>query len=344
MISELTLSGTGRARGRQHGEELRGAIAEVLAGWYEALAPRIDPRAFVRKIFADSGLREPVERYTPELYDEVVGIAEGASQPLETVFAWQLIDECWWYLDEITGELRSHEACSAMAVNDGSQGFVAQTQDLYRHFDSGQVMLRYLEPDGLEILAPSGAGLLAYNGVNSSGVAVCITTLSQLAHQSGGVSSGFVIPTLLRCRSIDEALRWLRATPLASGNSWVLGTCDRSVAVEVSAVEVEVSHDGNRAIHTNHPFRATPKYHYPRLDSSIDRLNQLEATVRPDMSLGEIAAMYETKPICRSRAGAGPNDEITVATSIFELADTQRCHLGAGPLDTDELTTFAMSR
>lgn len=344
MIAELALSGPPRDRGRHHGEELRAAIAEVLGGWFEALAPRIDPHAFVSEIFAESGLRPPVEHYTPDLYDEVVGIAEGAAQPLETVFAWQLIDECWWYLDKLTGELCGYEACSAMAVNDGSQGFVAQTQDLYRHFDNGQVMLRYLEPDDLEILAPSGAGLLAYNGVNSAGVAACITTLSQLDHQPGGVSSGFVIPRLLRCRSLGEALDWLAETPLASGNSWVLGTRERSVAVEASAAELHISHDGSRAIHTNHPLRAQPKYHYARLGSSVDRLNQLDAAVTPEMSLDDLADMYRTAPICRSRAGAGLSDEISVATSIFELSDTQRCHIAPGPLDTDNLTTFTMSR
>ena len=50
MIPELTLTGLPRERGRQHGEELRGLIAEALEAWFEHLAPRPDPVRVVDEI------------------------------------------------------------------------------------------------------------------------------------------------------------------------------------------------------------------------------------------------------------------------------------------------------
>ena len=337
MIPELTLTGSPRARGRAHGEELRELIATTVDAWFEALAPRTDPPAFVADIFHGAGFRPPVEAHTPDYLDEVRGLAEGAAQSVETMFAWQLIDECWWYLDDSS----THEACSAMAISDGDRGIIAQTQDLYRHFDGSQVMLRYVEADGLEILAPSAAGLLAYNGVNSAGLASCITTLSELPHQTSGVSSGFVVAHLLRCRSIDEALGWLVSTPLASGNSWTLGTRDRSVVVEASSDGVVVAADGDVALHTNHALAHATDTSYVRFASSEERLAQLQSAVRPDMALADVVQMYGTGAVCQSRTG--PAEVMSVITSIFETDHSQRCHLAPGPLDTDALTTYEMS-
>ena len=340
MIPELTLSGPPRERGRQHGEELRALIASAIDAWFEALAPRTEPRAFVAEVAA-SGLLAAAEAHAPDLVAEAGGIAEGTGQGFDTMFAWQLIDECWWYLDDLEARaVDGRERCSALAINHQSRGIVAQTQDLDRHCDGTQVMLRYLDQSGLEILAPSLAGLLTLNGVNSAGVAVGITTLSQLQHSRSGVSSGLLVPALLRCATIDEALALLGRVPIASGNSFVVGARDRSVAVEASSATVTVSADSSRALHTNHALVQQPHYPYTRFDHSVARLRQLDEHVRPDSTLEDLAAMYATGPVCQSRAGRG--HQMSVGTMIFELGDESVCHYAPGPLDTDELVTYRM--
>ncbi|MYA13624.1 MAG: hypothetical protein F4Z26_02780 [Acidimicrobiaceae bacterium] len=345
MIPELTLTGPPQDRGRQHGEELRARISDAIDAWYEHLAPSVDPMTFVGEVSERTGLRAAGEAHVPDLMAEVAGIAEGAGQDFETMFAWQLIDECWWYLDELQARdsdpaADGRERCSALAINHQGRGIVAQTQDLDRHCDGTQVMLRYLDQSGLEILAPSLAGLLALNGVNSAGVAVGITTLSQLQHSRSGVSSGLLVPALLRCETVDEALALLGRVPVASGNSFVIGSRDRSVAVEVSSTALASSADGNRALHTNHALVQPPSHPYQRFDHSVARLRQLDEHVRPDSTLKDLAAMYAAGPVCQSRAGRGY--QMSVGTMIFELGDEQRCHYAPGPLDTDELVTYRM--
>ncbi len=369
MIPELTLTGPPRERGRHHGEELRSLIASAVDAWFEHLAERTDPRAFVAEITRRSGLREAAEKRAGDLLTEVAGIAEGAAQDFDTMFAWQLIDECWWFLDETTGATAPDETpraaarstatqvpagvatpptagqgplqrCSALALNDGSRGMVAQTQDLYRHCDGAQVMLRCVDQSGLEILAPSLAGMLALNGVNRAGLAVGITTLSQLPHSCDGVGSGLLVSMLLRCTTVAEALALLERVPIASGNSFVIGTRDRSLVVEVSSEMVAVSADGRRGLHTNHVLVQQPHHHYPHLEHSQARLRQLEEAVRPDSTVTDLAAMYSSGAVCESRAA--DTALMSVGTMIFELDDEPLCHYAAGPLDTDELVTYRM--
>ncbi len=345
MIPELTLSGAPRDRGRQHGEELRALIAAAVGAWFEHLAPRTDPHAFVTEISGGTGLRAAGQAHAPELMAEVAGIAEGAGQDFETMFAWQLIDECWWYLDDTEAwaagaAADGRERCSALAVNHQGRGIVAQTQDLDRHCDGTQVMLRYLDPSGLEVLVPSLAGLLALNGVNRAGLAVGITTLSQLPHSTSGVASGLLVPLLLRCTTTDEALALLDRLPIASGNSFVIGSRDRSVAVEVSSEALAVSADGDRALHTNHALVQEPVHLHKRLDHSVARLRQLDERVRPDSTVEDLSSVYSGGPVCQSRSGRGT--KMSVGTIIFELGDEPVCHYAPGPLDTDELVTYRM--
>jgi len=340
-IPELTLRGTPAERGETHGEAMRDSIAGAFEAWKESVAPSMNPDEFIGRLVNDTGFLSAAKTHTPDLVEEVQGIAVGSNQPFEAMFAWQLVDEGWWYLAELTGELKPLEKCSALTINHDGHGLVAQTQDLDRHYDHAHVMLRTFDPEGLEILTPSIAGLLALNGVNSAGLAVGITTLSPLAHSPNGLSSGFVLPRLLRCRSVEEALDVLRRTPLASGNSFILGQRDRSVIVEVSSDAVDIDTDGNRAVHTNHPLTQNPVWDYARFASSTERFDQLDKTVRTDSTLAELVEMYGSGAICQSRSIDGPI--VSVGTMLFELGDTQRCHYAPGPLDSDELVTYEMT-
>ena len=138
MIPELTLSGPPRQRGRAHGEALRERIAGAIDAWFGHLSERTEPEDFVADLYHRSGLRTGVGRHAPGLLQEVEGIAEASNQPIETMLAWQFVDETWWYLDKRTRVPQLHERCSAVAVNHAGTGIVAQTMDLPWHLDGTQ--------------------------------------------------------------------------------------------------------------------------------------------------------------------------------------------------------------
>lgn len=92
-------AGSGRERGRAHGEELRPRIEAALARWDEDAARRSGrtAREHVAAFLAGTSFAAACERHTPDLLDEVRGIAEGSGARFERILAYNLMDEEWWW-------------------------------------------------------------------------------------------------------------------------------------------------------------------------------------------------------------------------------------------------------
>ena len=90
--------GNGRERGHAHGEALRERIAALLERWDADVAARVDrgPAALVAELVGATGFVAAIERHTPDLLEEVRGIAEAAGVAFERVLALNLMDEEWW--------------------------------------------------------------------------------------------------------------------------------------------------------------------------------------------------------------------------------------------------------
>ena len=80
-----------------------------------------------------------IERHTPELLEEVRGIADGSGLTFEAVYAAQLMDEEWW----IIAEEKANHHCSSLGVvaEPGRRAFVAQNMDLVAWNEGFQVLL-----------------------------------------------------------------------------------------------------------------------------------------------------------------------------------------------------------
>ncbi|MCJ7624255.1 MAG: hypothetical protein MUO76_12190, partial [Anaerolineaceae bacterium] len=98
-IRVIELKGSGRARGLAHGEALRADIHELFGNWKENIRQDMgmDPDVFLEQMLTETDFIPAVKRWTPELLDEVEGIAEGAGVDFNTVFARQLSDEEIWF-------------------------------------------------------------------------------------------------------------------------------------------------------------------------------------------------------------------------------------------------------
>lgn len=83
--------------GSAHGRALRKEIREIVELWKKDLETtyRTDAASFIQALLAKTNFRPAIEKWTPGLWDEVRGIAEGAGLDFETVYAYQLIDETW---------------------------------------------------------------------------------------------------------------------------------------------------------------------------------------------------------------------------------------------------------
>ena len=331
--------GPPRERGRVHGESLRAEVAEALGRWEAArLSGPAGPAsigAYAAALVGETRLMAMVRDRTPGLYEELVGIAEGAGQPLDLIAAWNLMDEQWWF----EGRDAPPPGCSLAALPVAGGHVMAQTMDLPVHMDGGQVVLRLGGPDMAETLLLSAPGLIGMTGVTASGLAIGVNTLLMLNHDAGGLPVAFALRHALAARDAEAAAARLAGLRHASGQHYAAVDRARIVSLECSAGGcVTVDRNGPALLHTNHPFASTDID--PRSEARLARaawarstharLDWLERSVPARAGADAVQALFDAEdaPICLPR---GALTSFSFAAVLYELGETVRARMRAGP-------------
>lgn len=243
-----------RARGREHGEALRLPIREKIERWQSATAADYGeaPSSFFERLLKETGFRAAIERHTPELMEEVLGIAEGAGIDPETAYAMQLMDEEWWF-----GRAAHDGHCSGAAIAPSGRDVTAmgQTMDLPAWHDGAQALLKLRGKNGTPSLVFTSAGMIGLMGFSGRGLGICVNTLSGLRSRPDGLPVAFVMRGALARESATDAKRFLVGVPHASGQNYLIGDRRNVFALECSAAGArEVAAQDGRILHTNHPL------------------------------------------------------------------------------------------
>jgi len=359
----VALEGTPLERGLTHGKKLKEPIHTLLKLWKADLAERykMDAAAFVQRFVKQTDYPAAIKQWTPDLLDEVKGIAQGAGVDFETMFVFQLIDEYW-----VNGPGVAGEHCSAVAIGRRGDrpGFVAQNMDLEGFREGFQAILRIKTPDKPEALVLTCAGLIGLNGLNSRSVGICCNTLSQLAFARTGLPVACVVRGVLERGSDDAAVEFLRDVKHASGQNYLIGGPEKVHDFECSAGKVSrlnPSTEGAALLHTNHPlanddynadYRAAlaKKEAGKRIENSATRLLALEkrlgkkdAALDLDVVKTTLAAKDSPEhPVCRAFKDKKVN--FTFAATIMALGVKPELHVTAGPPDTQPYQRFTFDR
>ena len=216
----VVLEGSPYNRGLTHGRTLKGEINEVVGKWKTHLETdyKVKADAFIEKFFEKTDFLGAIRKWTPELPEEVRGVADGAGIDFDTMLLFQLLDEEWGNAEEVAAD-----HCSGVGVN--KQGnrpaMIAQNMDIGGFYNGYQTLLHIKYPNSdLETLVFTCAGLIALNGVNNRPVGVAVNTLPQLAHSRDGLPVAFVIRGLLEQKSQEEAVSFLHNVKHASGQNY----------------------------------------------------------------------------------------------------------------------------
>ena len=259
----LELTGTPRERGRIHGESLRPMIHEGINRWKQKLAKSsaMNPDEYLRQFLAGRNFVPALQKWAPGLVDEIIGIGEGAGVDYQTIYAWQLVDEEWIYDQErVLGPVTVLNSCSALGVLDrrSKTPLLAQNMDLPAYYHGLQTILRIKFPDSdLETLIFTIPGVVAVNGLNNAGVAVCVNTLSQLQPSVDGLPVVGVLRGILECNTVEKAEQFVRSVKHASGQNYMIGDPQGILCLESSAQKVVAfapSDNSTIVYHTNHPI------------------------------------------------------------------------------------------
>jgi hypothetical protein len=363
-LKVLVLEGTPHQRGVTHGRAMKAEIHKVVRLWKAELADafKTDADTFIPRLVRRTEFVAAIRTWTPDLLEEIRGMAEGAGVDFETMLVLQLPDECFVHGGAIAGE-----RCSSLGFGKGASrpGCVAQNVDTPAFTDGFQLVLHVKPQDGTpEAFVLTQAGCIGLNGVNSRAVGICCNSLWQLRGCRDGLPVACVVRGVLQQRSEADAVAFLRRVKHASGQNYLLGGPEYAFSFECSAGRVERFRPGGRediVWHTNHPLANddyTADYAALRKDqaeqakreaNSRARARCLERQLTDGAAVRDLALVKATLasrdsaeyPVSRPRKG--PGGAFTFASTIMVLSEPPMFHVAPGPPDVTpyEALSFA---
>ena len=357
QLRVVELSGSPREIGRGHGEEMRHLIREGIERWEEHLESSAGMRArdYLQNLLVHTNFIPAIEKNSPGLLEEVRGIGEGAGVDFDAIYAYQLMDEEWWFrVDTLGADINPAVGCSAVAVRPAGERrtLLAQNMDLPDHYDGTQVVL-HLKQDGastpVEIFVFTPAGLIGTTGMNSNGVGICVNSLRMLGHSPTGLPVAFMMRHALENTSLSDAVEYIRRVPHASGQNYLIADTGGAIDLECSANEVaEYRARGSLLLHTNHPLVNTdviPRGATSRSrgSNSRKRLELLETSLKKEATVADIKHVLSdrTVPVCVSDRDG--QRSITLGSLIMDLGDTPVLHIAPGPSFETDYETLSFS-
>jgi hypothetical protein len=363
-LKVLHLSGSAYERGLQHGTQLRPEIATIVGLWKEDLRKTTgkDPDSLIRRFLGETDFTPAIKRWTPDLLDEVRGIADGAKQPFETMFAFQLVDELWVFIDKGAAD---HCTSLGVARHGARPAYVAQNMDLETFRNGFQSVLHIAgTASSPEQFVFTSAGLIGVNGVNSRSVAIACNTLMQLNASADGLPVAFVVRGVLAQTAGEDAVTFVTRVKHASGQNYIVGTGDRVHDFEASSgvvVEFRPAGDGSVVYHTNHPlanddlkpWHRALKQARPlgpggagnsetRLASIQKRLQRPAAEIDEDLIKAALRSKdSERHPVCRPFRAS--TSVFTFGATVMTLSGDPSLQVSMGPPDVNPFVTFRFS-
>ena len=251
----IACAGTPEQRGIQHGEALREQIAHGLGSWQDAIAERhgMEPGRYIHQFVQGTAFLDAVRAWTPDLEAEIAGIARGANQPWEWVYAYNLLDEEWTWARHVAASARG---CTAVGVTPAERpALLAQTMDIPGIHNGTHAVLRVIDESGFEVTVFTYAGMIGLTGCNAAGVALVVNNLDMLPGSLSGLPVGFVIRGILQRGTLHDAATFARAVPHATGQHYGIASPDGLASIEGWATGVAESETGDgMLLHTNHPL------------------------------------------------------------------------------------------
>ena len=246
----VVVEGNAYSRGVQIGKELKNQIS---INYQNQTKYYRDKEDFNYRKWGDMAKRyiPAMEKWTPEVMEEIKGMAEGAQMELEQILALTTAYEKSFSRDMIsekcTSFLLAPKATYAQKVIVGQTNeecileWMNELDTVIHHVDNGKESLIYTHP-----------GVPAYTGINNQGLAVLWEYIDN-GRTGDGVPTNAIIRHLLECANVGEAVEFLKMVPHDVPNEF--GIADKSgkiVSVECFPNKVYVGRDEKYLVHTNH--------------------------------------------------------------------------------------------
>jgi isopenicillin-N N-acyltransferase-like protein len=239
-----------RECGRQHGENWRKAIAELIQIRTQLMReknPQLN-RDWIAELAAQQWA--VTANYDAELAAELIGIAEGAGVSLEEIV---ILNNYTDFRDIQVSE----QGCSAISVHRAGQRIAGQTWDMHGSAKRFVCCLKIPASEGRpDSIVFSVVGCVGMMGFSANGSMVGVNNLNTSGAKPG-VLWPVVIRKLIHASNLAEQREILQHAPLTSGRSFLLANGEGSEFWEVApglAERVSLLHSRSEGylFHTNH--------------------------------------------------------------------------------------------
>jgi isopenicillin-N N-acyltransferase-like protein len=242
-------------------------MVQVVEEWFDYLIHRtttdegLTPLSRERIVAIASEHIPHAQRYAPDLFTELHGIAEGARIALGDLFVLNCFLDLYEWLSPTWVAERGWQpvnvgGCTTFGVSGAAaQGdvFIGQNYDLASLFQPAAVLIRVRSDDAPSMLFYTTAGTLGHVGMNAAGVGVVINNLQTLDARPG-VPYPFIIRKVMAAERIGDAIDAVLLARRASGMNFLIADgSGELIDLETSATDYDVIYGwGGIVAHANH--------------------------------------------------------------------------------------------
>jgi hypothetical protein len=339
-------------RGYQHGAALQYVIQKGLAQWKQWINETLgqqDVEMEIAEFIHDTDYLQGIREHTPDLYEELQGIAKGSGVDFQTLYAYQMFDE--FVVHAVEKYRLAH--CSGFGVygRDGLPNILGQNNDLPPYYAGTHTVLRIEYPRRHEVLVFTWAGLLAQNGVNNQNVGVVMNIVPTAKGRKDGVPMPYIIRSILEKKSRDEAVTFLVSLGgSAAPMNFIIGDAGKVVTVENTADGAKVFedfHGEDWVAHTNHHLDLnTSTLAEGAVSKTVERLTKLEELLKgesAEIDAERAKGIFRTKPVLKN-FDTDPGFPTMESIVIELIPGNPRIHVSPGPPDGNAYSTFDFSQ
>ncbi|EXJ83496.1 isopenicillin-N N-acyltransferase [Capronia coronata CBS 617.96] len=279
---KIELKGTPREIGLQHGRLLQSEIKSQMEV-YGAMFELTSQMAWPEVLDVAAEFAATIKRLTPEIFDEMQGIAEGAQVQLLDIVALNCRSEI--ALGRFT------DGCTSIAWNVGNvqskKVVLAQNWDWTAQVKKNIVMMSIEQVGTPKIWMITESGIVGKIGFNSASVGTCLNAIRARPILSTKVPIHVALRLCLQSTSVDGAIATLRTLGgVASSQHILLADKTRAVGLELSPLgDVHLSEQDGIVTHSNHFIENRYVEEPPWLAGSpvrLERIRQLAAKLKSE--------------------------------------------------------------